>query len=142
MVTLNPYLNFRGTAKDAMEFYATVFGGDLTTSTFADFQMPVDPAESNKVMHAQLTTPAGLILMGADTPSYMDFTAGVNNFSVSLNGEDADNAELSGYFAALAEGGEIMQPLTAAPWGDTFGMLVDKFGVSWLVNIAGPEVAE
>ena len=139
MAVLNPYLNFRGTARDAMEFYATVFGGDLTISTFADYNMPVDPSEANSVMHSQLKTPSGYTIMGADTPSYMEFVPGVNSFSVSLSGPDADNAELSGYFAALAEGGEIAQPLVAATWGDSFGMLVDKFGVSWLVNIGGPE---
>jgi PhnB protein len=139
MATLNPYLNFRGTAREAMEFYSTVFGGDLTVSTFADYNMPVDPSEADKVMHAQLTTPSGYRIMGADTPSYMEFSPGVNSFSVSLNGPIADHAELSGYFAALAEGGEISQPLVEAPWGDSFGMVVDKFGVSWLVNIGGPE---
>lgn len=139
MATLNPYLNFRGNARDAMEFYATVFGGDLTVSTFADFNMPVDPSESDKVMHSQLTTASGFTLMGADTPSYMEFVPGVNAFSVSLSGPHADHAELTAYFAALSEGGEVAQPLEAAPWGDSFGMLVDRFGVSWLVNIGGPD---
>lgn len=141
MATLNPYLNFRDTARDAMEFYHSVFGGDLTVSTFADFNMPVDPSETDKVMHSQLITPTGFTLMGADTPGYLEFVPGVNSFSVSLSGPHADHAELAGYFAALGEGGEIAQPLESAPWGDSFGMLVDKFGVSWLVNIAGAEAA-
>ncbi len=139
MATLNPYLNFRGDAKDAMEFYHSVFGGELTSSTFADFGMEVDPSEASQIMHSQLTTPGGFTLMASDTPMHMEWTKGMNAFSVSISGVDAENAELSGYFAKLAEGGEVTQPLVAAPWGDSFGMLVDKFGVTWLVNIGGPE---
>lgn len=139
MATLNPYLNFRGDAKDAMQFYHSVFGGDLVSNTFAEFGMPVDPSEADLVMHSQLTTPSGFTLMGSDTPSHLDWSKGENAFSVSLSGSDAENAELSGYFEKLAEGGEITQPLVAAPWGDSFGMLVDRFGVTWLVNIAGAQ---
>jgi len=138
MATLNPYLNFRGNAKQAMEFYHSVFGGTLDSSTFADFGMPVEPDEAGLVMHSQLTTPSGFTLMGSDTPKHMAWSPGENAFSVSLSGSDAENAELTGYFTALAEGGEITEPLVLAPWGDSFGMVVDKFGINWLVNIAGP----
>lgn len=139
--TLNPYLNFRGDAGDALAFYHSVFGGELTSSTFADFQMAQDPADADKIMHGQLTTPSGFTLMASDTPSYMEYAAGTNSFSISLSGAAADADELTGYFDALSEGGTIGQPLTAAPWGDTFGMLTDRFGISWLVNIlsAQPE---
>jgi PhnB protein len=131
---LNPYLSFRDNARDAMEFYRSVFGGELTTSTFAEFQASQDPAEQDKVMHAQLVTDAGLTLMASDTPNGMDYTPG-NNYSVSLSGDD--ESELRGYWDRLADGGTITMPLDKAPWGDSFGMCVDKFGVTWLVNIAG-----
>lgn len=131
---LNPYLSFRDNAREAMEFYHSVFGGELTTSTFADFRASDDPAEQDKVMHSMLSTRDGLVLMASDTPNRMDFTPG-NNFSVSLSGED--ESELRGYWEKLSDGGTVTMPLDKAPWGDTFGMCVDKFGIAWLVNING-----
>jgi PhnB protein len=133
---LNPYISFRDNARQAMEFYTSVFGGELNVSTFEDFQASEDPAEKGKVMHSQLETPAGYTLMAADTPNSMEYTPGTNH-SVSLSGESADEAELRGYFDKLSDGGNVTMPLAAAPWGDSFGMVVDKFGVNWLVNIAG-----
>lgn len=135
-VRLNPYLGFRDTAREAMEFYQSVFGGDLTVSTFGDFQAGDDPAEKDKVMHSQLETPNGLVLMAADTPNAMAYTPG-DNFSVSLSGGADADAELRGYWDKLADGGTVVEPLATAPWGDAFGMLTDKHGVTWLVNIAG-----
>ncbi len=133
---LNPYLGFRDNAKDAMEFYHSVFGGELTSSTFGEMHASEDPAEADKIMHAQLETPSGYTLMGADTPNSMGFSE-TSNHSVSLSGDSAAQEELTGYFNGLAEGGQIAMPLDKAPWGDYFGMLVDKFGVQWLVNITG-----
>ena len=133
---LNPQISRRDTARQAMEFYESVFEGELTVSTFADFQASDDPAEQDKVMHSMLTTDHGLVLMGADTPNSMEYTTG-SNYSVSLSGED--DAELRGYWDRLTVGATIAEPLNTAPWGDSFGMLTDKFGVSWLVNIAGSQ---
>jgi len=131
---LNPYLGFRDNARQAMEFYRTVFGGELTLSTFGEFHASEDPAEQDKIMHGMLTSPTGLVLMGADTPNSMSYQPG-DNFSVSLSGDD--EAELRGYWEKLADGATITMPMDKAPWGDIFGMLTDKFGVSWLVNVAG-----
>ncbi len=133
---LNPYLGFRDTAREAMEFYRSVFGGELTLSTFGDFQASEDPAEQDKIMHGMLETEGGLVLMGADTPNSMDYTVGTN-YSVSLSG--TDEAELRGYWDKLSDGGTVTLPLEQAPWGDFFGMCSDRFGVSWLVNIGAPE---
>lgn len=135
-IRLNPYLGFRDTARQAMEFYSTVFGGELTVSTFGDFQASDDPAEKDKVMHSQLETPGGLVLMAADTPDRMPYTPG-DNFSVSLSGDSGSDAELRGYWEKLADGGKVLEPLAVAPWGDAFGMVTDRFGTTWLVNIAG-----
>ena len=135
MALLNPYLNFRGQAREAMEFYQSVLGGELTVSTFGDFQMPgVEDDEKDSIMHSQLTTPAGFTLMGSDVPSHMP--GEISNGTLSISGNETD--EIRGYFDALADGGEVGMPLDQAPWGDYFGQLTDKFGVSWLVNIAGP----
>ncbi|GCD21970.1 VOC family protein [Cellulomonas algicola] len=133
-VILNPYLNFRTGTREVMEFYQSVFGGELNVSTFADFGATQDPAEADLVMHSQLTTP-DLTLMAADVPPRMELASG-STISVSLSGDD--DAKLRGWYDALADGGTVLEPLTVAPWGDAFGMCVDKFGTTWLVNISGP----
>jgi PhnB protein len=132
--TLNPYLTFRGDARAAMEFYQSVLGGELVLNTFGEVGMPVAEGEQDQVMHSQLETPSGFTLMGSDTPSHMDYTPG-SALSISLSGDD--EAELRGYWKSLNDGATVVAPLEKAPWGDTFGMLADKFGVMWLVNIAG-----
>jgi PhnB protein len=131
---LNPYLGFRDTARQAMDFYQSVFGGEVTRSTFGEFQASEDPAEQDKIMHSTLTTDNGFTLMASDTPNSMDYTPGTN-YSVSLSGEDED--ELRGYWDKLSNGGTVTMPLEKAPWGDSFGMVDDQFGVTWLINI-GP----
>jgi PhnB protein len=132
-VRLNPYLSFRDNARQAMEFYRSVFGGELTLSTFADFHASEDPAEQDKIMHAMLEAPAGLVLMGADTPNSMEYQP--NGYPISLSGDDEPT--LRGYWEGLSAGGTTIEPLVQAPWGDTFGMCIDPFGVHWMVNIAG-----
>lgn len=135
MTTLNPYINFRGDARAASDFYHSVFGGELTRSTFAEFQMPTEEGEQEWIMHSQLTTEGGLVLMVSDVPTGMEYNPG-NNVSVSLSGES--EAELRGYFDKLAEGGTIEVPLERAPWGDFFGQVEDRFGIHWLVNVSSP----
>jgi PhnB protein len=131
---LNPYLSFQDNARQAMEFYETVFGGKLTTSTFKDYNASQDPSEDNKIMHSVLEADNGITFMASDTPNRMEYKAGTN-YSMSLSGDN--EGELQGYFEKLSVGGNVTMPLEKAPWGDTFGMLVDKFGVPWLVNITG-----
>ena len=133
---LNPYLGFRDNAKEAMEFYHSVFGGELTLSTFGENQASQDPDEQDKIMHGMLVTDNGLTLMGADTPKSMTYTPG-DNYSVSLSGEDED--ELRRYWEGLSAGGTVAMPMEKAPWGDIFGMCADKFGVNWLVNVNGAQ---
>jgi PhnB protein len=129
---LNPYLGFKDTARQAMEFYKTVFGGTLELHTFKEFQAPVDPSEDNKIMHAVLEAKNGISFMAADTPHGMEYRPG-STISMSLNGDN--DAELTEYYHKLSAGGTIRQPLTKAEWGDTFGMVTDQFGVAWMVNI-------
>jgi PhnB protein len=129
---LNPYLNFRDNTREAMEFYKSVFGGKLDLSTYKDFHASQTPGEDNLIMHGVLETGNGLTFMAADTPERMEYKPG-NNFSMSLSGDD--DSELSGYFEKLAAGGRVTMPLALAVWGDKFGMLTDRFGVAWLVNV-------
>jgi PhnB protein len=131
---LNPYISFRDDAREAMEFYHGVFGGRLDMTTFKEFQASQDPAEDDKIMHAMLEAPNGMVLMGADTPMAMEYTPG-NTISVSLSGDD--EAELRGYYDKLKEGGTEVMPMEKAPWGDSFGMVKDRYGIDWLVNISG-----
>jgi PhnB protein len=131
---LNPYIAFSDDARQALEFYRGVFGGELHLSTFGESGM-ADGPDADKVMHGQLETPAGYTLMAADTPTGMDRTVGTN-VSISLSGDDGD--DLRGWFAALAEGGTVTMPLEKQMWGDEFGMCVDRFGVAWMVNISLP----
>ena len=135
-VRLNPYLSFRDTARQAMELYSTIFGGKLTLNTFAEFHASEDPTEQDKIMHSMLETDDGLVLMGADTPNGMDYTPAAG-MAVSLSGDDEER--LRGYWDKLVEGGTATVPLERAPWGDTFGMCIDRFGISWMVNIAGAQ---
>ena len=130
---LNPYIHFQGNAREAMEFYQRVLGGELVVTTFAEGGAPHDPADATKVMHARLETPGGEILMAADTPAGQP-PAPISGISMSLSGED--DADLSRRFDGLSEGGMVVQPLVAAPWGDKFGMVSDRFGLTWFVNIS------
>jgi PhnB protein len=132
---LNPYISFDGTAREAMESYKATFGGELSVNTFGDFgESP--PGYEDKVMHSQLETPSGFTLMASDTPPGMPYQAGTN-ISVSLSGDD--DGELRGYWDKLADGGQVTLALEKQMWGDVFGMVVDRFGITWMVNIAQPQ---
>jgi PhnB protein len=131
---LNPYLHFRGNAREAMEFYKSVFGGELQVMPFGD--MAHSAEEKDLVMHGQLDSPNGFTLMGSDTPAGMEYHTPAG-MSVSLSGDN--DAELRGYWDKLAAGGTVTYPLQKAPWGDSFGMLTDKYGTPWLVNISAPK---
>ena len=130
---LNPYISFKDNAKDAMTFYSQVLGGTPNISTFGEFGQPDSP-DADKIMHAMLETPSGYTLMAADTPEGMAYNPG-DNMTISLSGDDAD--ELRGYWAKLSDGGTVSLPLEKQMWGDEFGQCTDKFGIGWMVNIAG-----
>jgi PhnB protein len=131
-VKLNPYLNFLDNTREAMGFYQSVFGGTLTLSTFKEYHASQDPSEDNKIMHSVLNAGDLFILMAADTPSFMEYRPGTNG-RLSLSGDN--ETELRGIFNKLSAGGQVTMPLEKSPWGDTFGMLIDRYGNSWMVNI-------
>jgi PhnB protein len=130
---LNPYISFADNARQAMEFYRGVFGGELTMNTFGEMGGAA-PGDENKIMHSQLETPAGYTLMASDAPAGMPHSEG-SSISVSLSG---DTDDLRGYFTKLSEGGSVTVPLEKQMWGDEFGMCVDKFGIQWMVNVSQP----
>lgn len=135
MAHLNPYISFENTAREAMEFYHSVLGGELTVSTFGE--MPdsgVQPNEEQLVMHAQLTTEGGLVLMASDTPAVMGYER-PQGVSVSLSGDEPETAALQQAWDGITAGGTIVMPFAPAPWGGLFGMCVDRFGISWMFAV-------
>ncbi len=134
---LNPYISFEDNAREAMEFYKTVFGGKLELSTFGEAGMTDHGVKPDGIMHASLIADNGITLMGADTITGMREYKKGSDISISLSGDD--EAELTGYYNKLVEGGKEEQPLTKAPWGDTFGMCTDKYGIFWMVNITAKQ---
>lgn len=142
------HLNFRGTARQALEFYRSVFGGEVSIATYGDFGMPAEAPGADKVVFGRLETADGLRLMAYDIPGAVEaevaVTAGSTRrengvtitdrpFFQSLQASSLD--ELSGIWAALAEGAEIVEPLAASAWSAGFGMLTDRFGVTWVLDV-------
>ena len=131
---LNPYLMFPGNAREAMEHYSAVLGGNLSLFTFGDIGGPAEIADG--IMHAMLETDRGFALMASDMPPGEQHTVG-NSMAISLSGDD--ETELRGYWDQLSEGGTVTVPLEKQVWGDVFGACTDRFGVQWMVNIGSPQ---
>ncbi len=130
---LNPYVHFDGQAAEALAFYGSVFGGEPDVMTFAS--MGMEGPGSEKVMHGYLGAD-GIELMASDLPPGETQSRGKDSITMSLSGDD--DARLRSWFNALAEGGEVHTPLEKQMWGDEFGQCLDRFGITWLVNITAP----
>ncbi len=128
---LNPYIMYNGNARQAMEFYREIFGGELQMGTAADFGSP-EPGAGDKIMHATLNTPQGYVLNAWDAPEGVPHQSG-NNVAVYIGGDDSG---LRTCFEKLAVGGTVTMPLEKQAWGDEAGSLIDQFGIHWMVNIA------
>lgn len=131
---MNPYLTFIGKARSAMEFYSSVFGGELTLQTLKEANASKSPEQDNLIMHAQLITPDGMTLMASDDP---ESEAESRNVSIAVSGED--EKILRTYYDKLVDGATVEVPFDSASWGDTFGMLTDKFGIRWMINAVKPK---
>lgn len=131
---LNPYIQFGTETAEALDFYQSVFGGEVSTMQFKAYG--TEGADGDLIMHGQLDSDAGFTLMAADTPSFMTRQTG-SSITVSLSGDEAD--ALRGYWEKLSDGASVNTPLEKQMWGDEFGQLVDKYGVGWLVNIGQPQ---
>ncbi|MFD2027748.1 VOC family protein [Promicromonospora aerolata] len=139
MAKLNPYLSFRSEAKDALDFYQSVLGGELDVSTFGENPMegmPTPDEDKDLVMHGQLDTSGGLTIMASDTPSFMEYVAPSAGVTVALTGGPDDHDYIKGAFEKLSDGGTPGQPFELAPWGDYYGQLTDRFGISWMFDVA------
>lgn len=132
-VNATPHLNFRGDARNALEFYRSVFGGELVVITYADAQNVTDPEEAKQVMWGQVVSDNGFRIMAYDVPAHTSWDPGTIPFFVSVRGTDA--AEISDYWAKLADGATVLAPLAPAQWAPLYGMLTDQFGVTWVLDV-------
>jgi len=130
------HLNFRGTAAHALNFYQSVFGGQLVVVTYKDAGAVQDPADADQVMWGQVTAENGFAIMAYDVPSRMPWSAGENLFFVSVRGDAED--EIKGFWERLSDGATVIQLLAPAAWAPLYGMLKDRFGVIWVLDVATP----
>jgi PhnB protein len=130
------HLNFRGHARAALEFYQSVFGGHQVVVTYKDAGAVQDPAEADQVMWGQVAGDNGFRIMAYDVPSRLSWNAGEIPVFVSVRGDAAD--EVTGFWEKLSDGATVMQPLGPAGWVPLYGMLKDRFGVTWVLDIEVP----
>ena len=150
-ITTTTHLNFRGTAGQALEFYQKVFGGTLTAATYADFGMPREVPGADKIVFGQVEAADGFRLMAYDIPGQdstdNSTTAGTTRrengttitdrtFFQSLRGQTLE--EVQTLWDALSDGAQIIEPLAASAWSPGFGMLTDRFGVTWVIDVEAP----
>ena len=150
-ITTTTHLNFRGTAGQALEFYQKVFGGTLTAATYADFGMPREVPGADKIVFGQVEAADGFRLMAYDIPGQdstdNSTTAGTTRrengttitdrtFFQSLRGQTLE--EVQTLWEALSDGAQIIEPLAASAWSPGFGMLTDRFGVTWVIDVESP----
>ena len=153
-IATTPHLNFRGDARAALEFYRSVFGGDVTIATYGDFGMPAGVPGADSVVFGQVETADGFRVMAYDIPGQTGGSAAAAGstrrengttvtdqpFFVAVRGETLD--EIEGYWAALSAGASVVEPLAASAWSPGFGMLTDRFGVTWILDVAAAYSAE
>lgn len=140
MATINPYLQFNGSAAEAFDFYKSVFGGEFAIAArYGDLPpgddgeaMNLAEADKNKIMHIALPIGENVLMATDILASKGDkFTEG-NNFSVSISADSKEEADR--IFYGLAAGGAAEMQIADSPWGSYFGMFKDKFGVQWMVD--------
>lgn len=138
MAELNPYLSFNNNCEEAFRHYRSIFGGEFgQTMRFGDAaEAGMPEAEANKIMHMELPIGKKSILMGSDTPSSMGTQVPGTNYNIAVHPES--EAEANHIFTGLAEGGQVVMPLEKTFWGAYFGMLVDKYGIHWMINYQLP----
>ena len=135
-ITTTPHLNFRGQARPALEFYQTIFGGQMMMATHAQAYPDAPAAESDLIAFGQVESEAGFRIMAYDVPASRPYEPGIAPIFVSVRGADTD--EISRYWNGLAEGASIIQPLAPSGWAPLYGMLTDRFGVTWVLDVAAP----
>ena len=133
-LTTTPHLNFRGNAREALEFYHSVFGGQLLLVTNEEARSTVRPEEAGQVKFGQVTGPDGFQVMAYDVPVGTAFEPGEKPFFVSVRGESAE--EIAGLWAGLAAGAAVAAELAPSDFSPAYGMLTDRYGVTWVLDVA------
>jgi PhnB protein len=132
-VTTTAHINFRGKAREALDFYGSVFGGDATIATYADIHAVEEPAQADDVAFGRVDAPNGFSIMAYDVQPSKAYDPGENPFYVTLQGTDGD--EIEPLWDALADSAtDILVPLAPAPFAPLYGMLTDRYGVTWIVG--------
>ncbi len=152
-ITTTTHLNFRCDARAALEFYKSVFGGEITIATYGDFGMPEGVPGATNVVFGQVESPEGFRVMAYDIPGQSGGSADTAGSTRRENGTTLTNqpffvsvrgttlAEVEGYWATLSVGASIVEPLAASAWSPGFGMLTDTFGVTWILDVAAEYAA-
>lgn len=135
-INTTTHLNFRGDAHAALEFYRSVFGGELVIVTHAQAYGTTDPAETDLVSWGQVASDAGFRVMAFDVPAARPYEPGVSPFFVSVRGTDPE--EIGDYWTRLTEGGSVIAPLEPSAWSPLYGMVRDRFGVTWVLDVEVP----
>lgn len=138
-IATTTHLNFRGDARTALEFYQSVFGGALAAVTYADAHSVTSAAEADQIMWGQVVSDDGFRIMAYDVPSHTEYSSGIIPVFVSVRGVDAD--EIARYWERLSVGSSVLVPLAPAAWAPLYGMLVDPFGVTWVLDVEVPWTA-
>ena len=133
-INVTTHLNFRGDAREALKFYQSTFGGDIVIVTYKDAHSVQDPSEADQVMWGQVAAPNGFRVMAYDVPSRMPWNSGENAFFVSVRGDSAK--EIATLWEKLSVDATIAQPLAPSAWTPLYGMLKDRFGVTWVLDVA------
>ena len=132
-VTSTLHVNFRGNAREALEFYHSVFGGDLVIAPYGDVPAGQGAGQSDQVAWGQVEAPNGFRVMAYDVQDGRSWDPGEIPFYHALRGTDAD--EITGYWDALARGATIEEPLGPAVFSPLYGKLTDRFGVTWIIDV-------
>lgn len=135
-VTATPHVNFRDRAREALTYYQSVFDADLMLATYGDIHAVEQPDQVDKIAFGVLTAANGFRLMGYDVQPSKDYDAGANPFYIALHGTDPD--EVRRIWDALSTDGTILTPLAPSPFAPLYGMLTDRYNITWIVD-ANPD---
>ncbi|RZT84742.1 PhnB protein [Pseudonocardia sediminis] len=135
-ITNTLHINFRGDAREALEFYHSVFGGDIIAVPYGDMPSGQGPGQADQIVWGQVSAPNGFQVMAYDVQDSLSWNPGENPFYHALRGTDAE--EITGYFKALSEGATILVPLGPAVFSPLYGKLTDRFGVTWIIDVIAP----
>jgi len=137
-VTTTTHLNFRGDARPALDYYQSVFGGRVTAVTYKDMGNIQNENEADWVVWGEVVGDNGFHVMAYDVPSQLPWDQGSNPFFVSVRGDGTDEISALWQKLAAGEGSVVVQPLASSPWAPLYGMLTDRFGVTWVLDVAAP----